>query len=270
MDHFPTNWGRPRNEAVDLYNTYPLHLRPDNGTYGRPKDSFEEGVQRTRQPIVTGTSVLAIKFKDGVIVAADNLASYGSLARFKDIQRLHAVGTHTVIGAGGDMSDFQHIQHDLDSLIISEFSEGDGHALGPAEIYEYLSQVMYARRSKMNPLWNSILVGGWKDGKSFLGYVDLIGTTYSASTLATGYGAYIAQPLLRKAVEGRENELTEEEAVKIVEESLKVLFYRDARSLNKYQIAIVNEKGVSISDSRIAPTEWSFAEGIRGYGAQTQ
>lgn len=67
----------------------------------------------------------------------------------------------------------------------------------------------------------------------FLAYVDLLGTTYSASTLATGYGAYIAQPLLRKAVEGRENELTEQEALEIMEQCLRVLFYRDARSLNK-------------------------------------
>lgn len=67
----------------------------------------------------------------------------------------------------------------------------------------------------------------------FLAYVDLLGTTYSASTIATGYGAYIALPLLRKAVEGRENTLTEEEARAIMEESLRVLFYRDARSLNK-------------------------------------
>lgn len=89
----------------------------------------------------------------------------------------------------------------------------------------------------MNPLWNSLLVGGWQDGKSFLGYVDLLGTTYTASTLATGYGAYIAQPLLRKAVEGRETELTEEEGIRIVEESMKVLFYRDARSLNKVNVA---------------------------------
>lgn len=29
--------------------------------------------QATQQPIVTGTSVVAIKFKDGVVVAADNL-----------------------------------------------------------------------------------------------------------------------------------------------------------------------------------------------------
>jgi 20S proteasome subunit beta 7 len=63
--------------------------------------------------------------------------------------------------------------------------------------------------------------------------VDLLGVTYSASTLATGYGAYIAQPLLRKAVEGREDTLTENEARVILEDALRVLFYRDARSINQ-------------------------------------
>lgn len=204
------------------------------------------------------------------MLAADNLASYGSLARFKDVTRLHQIGEFTVIGAGGDMSDFQYLQHILDGLMIEEASEDDGHKLGPTEIYEYLSQVMYGRRSKMNPLWNSLLVGGWKNGKSFLGYVDLLGTTYKASTLATGYGSMIAQPLLRKAVEGREHELTEEEATAIIQECMKVLFYRDARSLNKYQIATVTKDGVKIGDSISSSTEWAFAETIRGYGAQTQ
>jgi 20S proteasome subunit beta 7 len=66
-----------------------------------------------------------------------------------------------------------------------------------------------------------------------LAYVDLLGTTYSASTLATGFGAHIAQPILRNEVEGRENTLTEEEALQILEKCMRVLFYRDARSLNK-------------------------------------
>lgn len=99
------------------------------------------------------------------MMAADNLASYGSLARFKDVSRLVAIGQNTVIGAGGDMSDFQYIQQILEDLIIDEFNAQDGHTLGPAEIHEYLSQVMYARRSKMDPLWNALLVGGVKDGK---------------------------------------------------------------------------------------------------------
>ena len=150
------------------------------------------------------------------------------------------------------MSDFQYLQKLLNELMIDEFTEQDGHTLGPAEIHEYLSQVMYARRTKMNPLWNSLVVGGFKDGKRcvtlnrcqvcgselygtlrFLAYVDLLGTTYKATTIATGYGAYIAQPLLRKAVEPYADVLKEEQAQKILEDCMRVLFYRDARSLNK-------------------------------------
>ncbi len=71
-----------------------------------------------------------------------------------------------------------------------------------------------------------------------MGYVDYQGTTYFASTVATGYGAYIAQPLLRNAVEGKENELTEEQAIKVLDDAMRVLFYRDARSLNSVRVKV--------------------------------
>jgi 20S proteasome subunit beta 7 len=87
------------------------------------------------------------------------------------VQRLLPVGAHTVIGAGGDMADFQYMQTVLDELIVDEYAAGDGHTLGPAEIHEYLAQVMYARRSKIDPLWNAILVGGVKDGKRYVPYI---------------------------------------------------------------------------------------------------
>lgn len=44
-------------------------------------------------------------------------ASYGSLARFRDIERLKALGTHTVLGAAGDMSDFQWLMKELNGLL---------------------------------------------------------------------------------------------------------------------------------------------------------
>ena len=74
---------------------------------------------------------------------------------------------------------------------------------------------------------------------SFLGCVDLRGGIYKASTIATGFGGYLAQPLLRKHVEGRETTLTEAEARTIIEESMRVLSYRDARTLTRIQIATV-------------------------------
>ncbi|KAK4689087.1 20S proteasome subunit beta 7, partial [Tremellales sp. Uapishka_1] len=215
------------------------------------------------------------------MLAADNLASYGSLARFKDIERLYPLGKHTLLAAAGDMSDFQWLKKDLDAILREEstLSLTDSHpTLSPSNIYDYLANLFYARRSKMNPVWNAVLIGGWDAAKkeSFLGYVDLLGTTYSSPTLATGFGAHIAQPLLREAFEakagtdGKGELLTKEEAEKLLDECMKVLFYRDARSLNKYQIATVTEEGVWISESRSAETEWKFAEGLRGYGGQLQ
>lgn len=142
-------------------------------------------IRPPRQPIVTGTSVLGIKFKDGIMMAADTLgmllltifvllfsyfcviASYGSLARFKDVSRLFAVGKYTVIGASGDMSDFQYIQQDLEQLLREENFNQDGHDLEPINIHEYMSTLMYNRRSKMNPLWNNLVIGGVKDGDRY-------------------------------------------------------------------------------------------------------
>jgi len=51
------------------------------------------------------------------MMSADTLASYGSLARFKDVQRLKPVGDYTVVGAGGDMSDFQYLEKTLEAAM---------------------------------------------------------------------------------------------------------------------------------------------------------
>ena len=72
--------------------------------------------KHTQSPIVTGTSVLGLKYKDGIMLAADNLASYGSMARFRDIERIIRVGDSTIVGVGGDISDMQHIERLLDAL----------------------------------------------------------------------------------------------------------------------------------------------------------
>ncbi|GAA5918834.1 hypothetical protein JCM1841_002762 [Sporobolomyces salmonicolor] len=259
--------GKPRNDALDPYATFPIH----QGRGAKPgHDSFQQGVQHTQQPIVTGTSVLGLKYKDGVMLAADNLASYGSLARFKDIRRLHAVGSNTLVGASGDMADFQQVKRMLENLVTEESILDDGHELSTAQVYEYLSNVMYARRSKFDPLWNAMLVAGMDKDEPFLAYVDLLGVTYTAPSLATGFGNHLAIPLLRRELEALgpdgEKKLEEKDARRIIENAMKVLFYRDARSLNKFQIATVTKGGVTIGEPQQAETHWGFAEGLRGYG----
>ncbi|RFU24492.1 hypothetical protein B7463_g11843, partial [Scytalidium lignicola] len=258
MNHLPQAWGRPRD---DVYGAYDGSYIQSNGPN-----------QHTQSPVVTGTSVVALKFKDGVVIAADNLASYGSLARFRDVKRLREFSASSVVGFGGDVSDMQYLDRLLNSLDIEEQYGAKGHTLNAQNLHTYLSKVFYKRRSDMNPLWNQILVAGFDEaGKPFLASADLLGTTFSSPSLATGFGAHLAQPILRQVAPDEEaaSQLTEEQAVEVVKESMKVLFYRDARSLDTYSIAIVKKDNIDLKENeKLENQSWAFADRIRGYGTQ--
>jgi len=212
---------------------------------------------RTVEPITTGTSIVAVRFKDGVMVAGDTLASYGSLARFKSVQRIKAFGKNTIIGATGDISDFQKITQTLDELITEDEVQDDGYKLPPKAIHSYLTRVLYARRNKFDPLYNQLVVAGFADGKGLLGLCDHRGTHYVGNTIASGYGGYLAQPLLRRHwKEG----LSKEEAKDLLDKCLRVLFYRDARTINKIQVATITAEGPWISEPYELETDWSSGE----------
>lgn len=212
--------------------------------------------KRTTQPIVTGTSVLACKFDGGVMMCADTLGSYGSLARFVDVRRMKVVGKETLVGASGDYSDFQYISDLLDELAREERLRDDGASLTAPEIHSYLTRVLYNRRNKQDPLWNSLVVAGFKDGAPSLGTVDLIGTSYEEDHIATGFGSHLATPILRTRWA---KDLTEAEARGLLEDCMRVLLYRDCRTINKIQFASIKADGATIAEPIVLDTKWDYA-----------
>ncbi|KAI1767618.1 proteasome endopeptidase complex, beta subunit [Hypoxylon sp. FL1150] len=259
MDHRPQAWGRPRDDVYGAYDASYLHTNGPN--------------QHTQSPIVTGTSVVAMKFKDGVVMAADNLASYGSLARFTDVKRLRTFANTSLVGFGGDVSDMQYLDRHLTALGIEEAYQPDAHVLNARSLHKYLSKLMYSRRSKFDPLWNHLLVAGLDDDeRPFLAATDLLGTVFTSPSLATGYGSMLAQPIMRRYVPDEESvaNVTREKAVEVVRECMKVLFYRDARSLDSYSLAVVTKDGIDLSETeKLENQSWAFADRIKGYGTQT-
>jgi 20S proteasome subunit beta 7 len=229
------------------------------------------GTQATTRPITTGTSVLGIKYRHGVMLAADTLVSYGSLAKYKNAKRLQSINSRTLIGASGEYSDLQSITdlllaNALEDRCTSDslYEEGENSNEECAkEVWSYLRAVMYNRRNKMNPLWNDVVVAGFKqnpDGSTsetpFLGVVDKIGTAYEDDMLATGFGGYIALPLMR---EKYRPDMEEGEARALLEDCLRILFYRDCRALNRVQIAkVTKEGGVLVSEPYELDTFWDY------------
>ena len=212
-------------------------------------------MQRTTYPVVTGSSVLAVKYDGGVMMMCDTLASYGSLARFKTMSRVKAVGKHSLLGAGGEMSDFQQIMEYLKEIEVDDFNADDGLSLEPSELHTYLTRVLYNRRNKMNPLYNTLVIAGFAAGESYLGTVDNIATSYEADFLATGFGHHLAVPLMREHwTEG----MTEGAARKLLEDCMRVCFYRDCRTINRFQISKATADGVLISPPYSLDTKWDY------------
>lgn len=54
----------------------------------------------------------------------------------------------TLLGAGGELSDFAHIAKLLDELVTEDFVFDDGVQLTAPEAHAYLTRVMYNRRNK--------------------------------------------------------------------------------------------------------------------------
>lgn len=214
--------------------------------------------KHTTYPYVTGTSVLAIKYKDGIMMAADTLGAYGATKRYKSISRIVPAAPTTLVGAGGEISDFQYISKLLTELNDNDVIRDDGVVLKPRGVFAYLQRVMYNRRNKFDPLWNSLVVGGVDQatGEAFLGTCSMIGVSYTDSHVATGFGNHLARPLFRNE---QRDDMTEQEARALLEKALRVCYYRDKNSINKFVIGTVTkESGMKVSEPFSLSTEWGY------------
>ncbi|KAL9679166.1 hypothetical protein QQ045_017022 [Rhodiola kirilowii] len=134
--------------------------------------SREIASEHTQSPHVTGTSVIGIKYKEGILIASDMGGSYGSTLGYKSVERIKSIGKHSLLGASGEISDFQEILRYLDDLILNDNMWDDNNSLGPKDLHSYLTRVMYSRCNKVDPLWNSLVLGGVKNGQTYLGTVS--------------------------------------------------------------------------------------------------
>mmetsp|Transcript_14705 Transcript_14705/g.19200 ORF Transcript_14705/g.19200 Transcript_14705/m.19200 type:complete len:249 (+) Transcript_14705:284-1030(+) len=226
-----------------------------------PSASSGSRNEHTTRPITTGTSVLGIVYDKGVLLAADTLLSYGSMAKAQNVPRLKALdGAQCILGASGEYSDFQQITDLLEAKSLDESSTSLMDSLyadkqmTASQIWNYLRFVMYSKRNKFNPYWNDLVVAGTSDdGKPFLGMIDKIGTTIQENFLATGFGGYLALPLLR---EKWRPDLTEGEARALLEDCMKVLFYRDCQASSRIQLAKAEGTTYIVSDPYDLETTW--------------
>merc|ERR1711962_1208494 len=224
-------------------------------------------LKRTLSPATTGGSILGIKYDGGVLIAGDRLGAYGGLHRFRDIDRMVKLNPNVLLTYTGDVADFQNLREYMEDIQRDEEMYDDGPDLGPTEYFNLLERIMYNKRSKNNPFWNTLIVAGYdvaKD-KAFLGQIDSKGSSFEADLIGTGFGGFLVHPLMERELEKIDGVPTKEQAEIIMERALKVLYYRDKSTYNKWSLGTAQKDCSSIEQSRELVTDWSIAKLIVGY-----
>jgi 20S proteasome subunit beta 7 len=225
--------------------------------------NFAEGEKKyTTNPIYVGSSVIGMRYKSGVIIASDTRLNYGSLAKFQNIDdRIVQVNLNTMIGSAGEYSDFQEVTRILREEALSDYLEGKSF-LGPDEFTSYLSSLHYHKRNKMNPYWNSTVMGGinW-NGQSVLYGIDQFGTLLKSDYMLQGMAQYFCNAIIAPEYPRDPKDLSLEQAMELMRKCFRTLFYRDTRAGDRIKFAIMdNSNGQVIYEEKFErlQSEWNF------------
>lgn len=224
--------------------------------------NFVEDKKYTTNPIYVGSSVIGMRYKDGLIIAADTRLNYGSIAKFFNIDnRVQRVNANTLMSSAGEYSDFQEVIRTLKEKALEDVLDNRSY-LGPKEFTNYLSSMHYYRRNKMNPYWNYTVIGGidW-DAKPVLYGIDQFGTLLTADYMLMGMAQYFCHSIIAPLYPKNYEEMTRDQAIALIEDCFRTLFYRDTRAGNNIKFGVMEVKdGMAVYDEfeRLIKTEWNY------------
>lgn len=100
-----------------------------------------------------------------------------------------------------------------------------------------------------------------------MNYLDIFSNCTNILFLCLGFGAYLAMPIMRDAVEqARPNGgLERQDALNLINKCIEILYYRDARSWPKFQIGTITPTEVKIEGPFTVKGNWDVAAMIYGY-----
>ena len=138
--------------------------------------------------IQTGTTTVGIMVKDGVVIATDSQASYGSTVGSKQTQKLYKINDFSAATIAGGLADCVYVVNQVRALSrIKEVEEGK--VPDPKYIASIVRNMLYSGRSFF---MSNMIVGGYSqmEKRATLYGIDMIGTWYEEDKfIAWGSGS---------------------------------------------------------------------------------
>ncbi len=189
----------------------------------------------------TGTTIVGIVAKDGVVLASDKRATEYFIIASKSAQKIYQITDKIALAAAGVVADLQVLAKVLKAeLTLKQLRSGKEPTA--KEAANLLATILYSKRFYFTSYMVALIVAGKDNGSWNLYVLDPIGSVIEEKKYyAEGSGMMFALGVLEANY--KEN-LTLEEAKELAKKAVYAAIKRDAGSGDGIEIVSISDKGV--------------------------
>jgi proteasome beta subunit len=194
----------------------------------------------------TGTSILGIVCKDGIVMAADRQVTAGNIVMNKKERKVSKINDYLVIAGCGIAADIQRVP----KILIAELRLKELRSKKRPSVKDaasLLTNMSYSgiRQPSMIPQQAGFLLGGFnEDGTSELYSIEPAGSTIKVEDYDANFGSGMPYILGLLERQYKEN-LTVKEGVELAVEAIKSSTQRDTGSGYGMDVFTITKEGIN-------------------------
>ena len=210
----------------------------------------------------TGTTIIGIVCKDGVIMAADRRSTAGNIVFGKNIQKAVKINDYLVMSGTGNASDIEMQKKIISAqLRLKELKSKKRPTV--REAANLIGMVTYQsiRQPTMIPSIVGTLVAGFdEDGTTELYTIEPAGTAMKVDDYDANFGS--GMPFVIGLLERQYKEdMTIDEGVELAVEAIKSSTQRDIGSGNGIDVFTITKKGINHAVEQAIISEYKNRKG---------
>eukprot|EP00992_Anisonema_acinus_P015887 TRINITY_DN9935_c0_g1_i1.p1 TRINITY_DN9935_c0_g1~~TRINITY_DN9935_c0_g1_i1.p1 ORF type:complete len:267 (-),score=46.67 TRINITY_DN9935_c0_g1_i1:99-899(-) len=209
------------------------------------------GVVPTMKARKTGTTICGTVFKDGVVLAADTRSTAGSVVADKNCEKIHYIAPNIYCCGAGTAADTEAVTSMISSnLALMRLQMGKQSRVKTAQ--HMLAQHLFRYQGHVSA---ALVLGGVDVEGPYLSTVAPHGSVDRLPFVTMGSGSLAAMAELEA---GFKDDMTEDEAVRLVQQAILRGIFEDLGSGSNVDIMIIRKDGAEARRNFDTPNPRTF------------
>jgi len=184
----------------------------------------------------TGTTILGLICKDGVVIATERRATMGTLIAHKATRKLYQIDNHLALATAGLVGDLQVLSRYL-SAETKLYSLKRDLEMSVQSAATLMSNILNSR--KFYPYYVQLILGGWDATGGHVYSLDAAGGSIPDKYTAGGSGSPYAFGVLEDSYR---DDMTINDGIDLALRAITAAMGRDSASGNGADVAVITEK----------------------------